>query len=418
MKYIKRINESLLEQYLSIFKGVLIVGPKFSGKTTLAKVYSKSEITLTPLNMEDYKTMLNLNPDVFFKGEKPKLIDEWQLIPEVWDLVRHQVDKEVGRGLYLLTGSSSANFDLNVHSGAGRIGRMLIRPMSLYEVGASNGLVSLKKLFAGKTYNYVKSNLDVNDYALWIIKGGWPLGVYDTEEQAIIRNNAYLDAIVKEDVNKVSNKKYNELRMLKVIESLARFTASETTNTAIIKDLKSLDEGMAVNTLIDYLNVLNKIYIIEDLKAWNPNLRSKTVIRSTPARFFVDPSIGAAALKLTTKRLNSDFKTFGLFFESLVLRDVRIYTESIGGKVYRYKDSANLEVDIILELNDGSWGAIEVKMGSNEFDNAAEKLLRFSENIDESKMGKASFLAIISATEYAYIREDGVHVIPLGTLKN
>ncbi len=418
MKYIKRINESLLEQYLSIFKGVLIVGPKFSGKTTLAKVYSKSEITLTPLNMEDYKTMLNLNPDVFFKGEKPKLIDEWQLIPEVWDLVRHQVDKEVGRGLYLLTGSSSANFDLNVHSGAGRIGRMLIRPMSLYEVGASNGLVSLKELFAGKTYNYVKSNLDVNDYALWIIKGGWPLGVYDTEEQAIIRNNAYLDAIVKEDVNKVSNKKYNELRMLKVIESLARFTASETTNTAIIKDLKSLDEGMAVNTLLDYLDVLNKIYIIEDLKTWNPNLRSKTVIRSTPARFFVDPSIGAAALKLTTKRLNSDFKTFGLFFESLVLRDVRIYTESIGGKVYRYKDSANLEVDIILELNDGSWGAIEVKMGSNEFDSAAEKLLRFSENIDESKMGKASFLAIISATEYAYIREDGVHVIPLGTLKN
>ncbi|MGI6359871.1 MAG: ATP-binding protein [Acholeplasmatales bacterium] len=418
MKYIKRINESLLEQYLSIFKGVLIVGPKFSGKTTLAKVYSKSEITLTPLNMEDYKTMLNLNPNVFFKGEKPKLIDEWQLIPEVWDLVRHQVDKEVGRGLYLLTGSSSANFDLNVHSGAGRIGRMIIRPMSLYEVGASNGLVSIKELFEGKNYNYTKSSLNVNDYALWIIKGGWPLGVYDTEEQAIIRNNAYLDAIVKEDVNKVSNKKYNELRMLKVIESLARFTASETTNTAIINDLKSLDEGMAVNTLLDYLNVLNKIYIIEDLKAWNPNLRSKTVIRSTPARFFVDPSIGAAALKLTTKRLNSDFKTFGLFFESLVLRDVRIYAETIGGKVYRYKDSTNLEVDIILELKDGRWGAIEVKMGSNEFDSAAEKLLRFSANIDESKMGKASFLAIISATEYAYKREDGVYVIPLGTLKN
>lgn len=418
MKYIKRINESLLEQYLSIFKGVLIVGPKFSGKTTLAKVYSKSEITLTPLNMEDYKTMLNLNPNVFFKGEKPKLIDEWQLIPEVWDLVRHRVDKEVERGLYLLTGSSSVNFDLNVHSGAGRIGRMIIRPMSLYEVGASNGLVSIKELFEGKNYNYTKSSLNVNDYALWIIKGGWPLGVYDTEEQAIIRNNAYLDAIVKEDVNKVSNKKYNELRMLKVIESLARFTASETTNTAIINDLKSLDEGMAVNTLLDYLNVLNKIYIIEDLKAWKPNLRSKTVIRSTPARFFVDPSIGAAALKLTTKRLNFDFKTFGLFFESLVLRDVRIYAEAIGGKVYRYKDSTNLEVDIILELNDGRWGAIEVKMGSNEFDSAAEKLLRFSANIDESKMGKASFLAIISATEYAYKREDGVYVIPLGTLKN
>lgn len=418
MKYIKRINESLLEQYLSIFKGVLIVGPKFSGKTTLAKVYSKSEITLTPLNMEDYKTMLNLNPNVFFKGEKPKLIDEWQLIPEVWDLVRHRVDKEVERGLYLLTGSSSVNFDLNVHSGAGRIGRMIIRPMSLYEVGASNGLVSIKELFEGKNYNYTKSSLNVNDYALWIIKGGWPLGVYDTEEQAIIRNNAYLDAIVKEDVNKVSNKKYNELRMLKVIESLARFTASETTNTAIINDLKSLDEGMAVNTLLDYLNVLNKIYIIEDLKAWKPNLRSKTVIRSTPARFFVDPSIGAAALKLTTKRLNFDFKTFGLFFELLVLRDVRIYAEAIGGKVYRYKDSTNLEVDIILELNDGRWGAIEVKMGSNEFDSAAEKLLRFSANIDESKMGKASFLAIISATEYAYKREDGVYVIPLGTLKN
>lgn len=418
MKYINRINEKLLNSYLKIFKAVLIVGPKFSGKTTLSKQYAKSSIFLTPLNINDYTTMLNLNPDIFFEGNKPKLIDEWQLIPEVFDLVRHQVDKEEGRGLYILTGSSAANFDFNRHSGAGRIGRMIVRPMSLYELGVSSGEVSLKEMFEGKSYNYVNSKVSVNDYALWIIKGGWPEGINDTEEESIIRNNSYLDALVKEDVNKVSNKTYNELKMKKVIESLSRFIGSETNNNQIIRDLKSLDESMVINTLIDYLDVLNKIYIIEDLNSWNPNLRSKTTIRSTPARFFVDPSIGASALKLTTKRLNSDFNTFGLFFESLVLRDIRTYAESIGGKIYRYKDSSNLEIDIIIELNDGRWGAIEVKMGSNEFDKAAKNLLSFTEKINKDIMGEPSFLAIVSATNYAYKREDGILVIPLGLLKN
>lgn len=394
------------------------MGPKYSGKTTLAKKYSNSSITLTLLNIDEYRTMLNLSAHIFFSGEKPKLFDEWQLIPEVWDLTRHQVDQEEGRGLYILTGSSAANFDINMHSGAGRIGRMIIRPMSLYEVGASSGEISLKELFNNIEVNYLKSNLDVKDYAHRIIKGGWPEGINDTETQAIIRNNAYLDAVVKEDVNKVSNKKYNELRMLKIIESLARFTASKTSNTAIIKDLKSLDESVSVNTLVDYLDVLNKIYIIEDLKSWNPNLRSKTTIRSTPARFFVDPSIGAAALKLTSKRLLNDFSTLGLFFESLVLRDFRVYAEAIGGEVFRYKDSSNLEVDLIIQLNDGSWGAIEVKMGSNEFDKAAQNLIKFANKVDEQKMGKPSFLAIVSATEYAYKREDGILVLPLGVLKD
>lgn len=362
--------------------------------------------------------MLNLNPDVFFEGNKPKLIDEWQLIPEVFDLVRHQVDKEEGRGLYILTGSSAANFDFNRHSGTGRIGRMIVIPMSLYELGVSSGEVSLKDMFEGKSYNYVNSKVSVNDYALWIIKGGWPEGINDTEEESIIRNNSYLDALIKEDVNKVSNKTYNELKMKKVIESLSRFIGSETNNNQIIRNLKVLDESMSINTLVDYIDVLNKIYIIEDLNSWNPNLRSKTTIRSTPARFFVDPSIGASALKLTMKRLNSDFNTFGLFFKSLVLRDIRTYAESIGGKVYRYKDSSNLEIDIVIELNDGRWGAIEVKMGSNEFDKAAKNLLSFSEKINKDIMNEPSFLAIVSATNYAYKREDGILIIPLGLLKD
>ncbi|MDD4157403.1 MAG: DUF4143 domain-containing protein [Candidatus Cloacimonetes bacterium] len=418
VKYIKRINESLLDMYLRTFKAVVIVGPKFSGKTTLAKQYAKSSIILTPLNMDDYKTMLQLNPDVFFAGGKPKLIDEWQLIPETWDLLRHQVDKEEGRGLYILTGSSAANFNENMHSGAGRIGRMIIRPMSLFEVGASSGQISLKELFEGEAFNYLKSELTVNDYALWIIKGGWPEGINDTEEQAIIKNNAYLAAVVKEDVNKVSGKTYNELRMLKIIESLARRTASEATNVGIINDLKTLDESTSPNTLVDYLDVLNKIYILDDLKNWNPNLRSKTTIRSTPARFFVDPSISAAALKLTSKRLNADFNAFGLFFEALVLRDLRIYSEVIGGELFRYKDRSDLEIDMVIQLNDGRWGAIEVKMGSHEFDKAATNLIKFANKVDQKAMGKPSFLAIISATEYAYVRDDGVLVIPLGVLKD
>lgn len=418
MKYIYRINQAQLEKYLSIFKAVALVGPKYSGKTTLAKQFAKSEILLTVSNMNDYKTMLQLSPSVFFDGDKPKLFDEWQLIPEIWDLTRHQVDRMEGRGFYILTGSSAANFDKNMHSGAGRIGRMMIRPMSLFEVGCSDGSVSLDDLFNGKTYNYIKSRVDVRDYALWIVKGGWPDAIYDTEDQAIIRMRQYLDALLKEDINKVTGRKYSELKMRKVVESLARFTASEITNIGIVSDVKNLDESITENTLIDYLDVLNKLYIIEDLKSWNPNLRSKTIIRSTPARFFIDPSIGAASLGMTTDRLLADFNTFGLYFEALTVRDLRIYSETLGGGIYRYKDKSGLEIDSIIRLNDGRWAAIEVKMGSHEFDSAAVRLIDFANKVDHEKMGKPSFLAIVSATEFAYTRPDGIHVIPLGCLKD
>ncbi len=418
MEYIKRLSEKKLEFYLSSFKSVAIVGPKFSGKTTLAKRFAKSDIYLTSLNIDENKTILQLNPGLFFTGDKPKLIDEWQLIPEVWDLVRHQVDKEKGRGLYILTCSSAANLDKTRHSGAGRIGRMIVRPMSLFETSVSSGEASLSDLLDGKKFDSFKSNVSVEEYAKWIIKGGWPEGIYDTEKQAISKNRAYLDALVKEDVNKVTDKTYNELRMRKIIESLARNTASEATNVSIESDVKAMDESISQNTLVDYLDVLNKLYIIEDLKAWNPNLRSKAVIRTSPARFFVDPSIGAASLGLTSTRLLSDFKTFGLFFEALVLRDIRVYADVNQGEVYRYKDSSGLEIDMIVELDDGRWGAFEIKMGSHQLDQAAMNLHKLADNIDETKMMKPSFLAIITATEYAYRREDGVLVIPLALLRD
>lgn len=418
MQYIRRLNHKLISEYLKIFKAVLLVGPKYSGKTTLAKQFANSEILITPLNLNDYRTMLSLSPGVFFDGEKPKLIDEWQLLPEVWDLTRHQVDKMNGRGFFILTGSSAANLDNNMHSGAGRIGRLVVRPMSLYEVGASNGSVSLESLFRGATLQYQVSNLKVEEYATWIVKGGWPDGINDIESQAIIRMKQYVDALCKEDVNKVTSSKFNELKMRKLLESLARNTASEVTNTKIRDDVSALDESISLNTLTDYLDVLNKLYIIEDLKPWNPNLRSKTVIRSTSARFFTDPSIAAAALRITSKQLCNDFKTFGFLFESLVLRDLRVYAENLNGEVFRYKDKSGLEVDMIVHLPDGRWGAIEVKMGSHEFDIASENLHKLANRIDTETMQKPSFLAIISATPYAYTREDGVHVIPLGVLKD
>ncbi len=418
MTYIKRLSEKKLELYLNTFKSVAIVGPKFSGKTTLAERFAKSEIYITRNNIDQNKTMLQLNPKLFFAGEKPKLIDEWQLIPDIWDLVRHQVDKEDGRGIYILTGSSAANFDEKIHSGAGRMGRMIVRPMSLFESKISNGDISLKDLFEEKQFGMVKSGVNIETYAKWIIKGGWPEGIDDPENQSIIKNVSYLDALVKEDVNKVTNKIYNELRMRKVIESLSRNTASEVTNTKIESDVKATDESISQNTLVDYLDVLNKLYIVEDLKSWNPNLRSKTVIRTSPARFFVDPSIGAASLGLTSKRLLSDFETFGLFFEALAVRDIRVYSDVNEGRVYRYKDSSGLEIDMIVQLNDGRWGAIEVKMGSHQFDQAAKNLISLSNKIDKNIMMKPSFLAIITATEYAYAREDGVLVIPLGVLKD
>jgi uncharacterized protein len=416
--YKHRLLEKTLTEYLNTFKAVALIGPKFCGKTTLSERFSKSSIYLNPLNKNDYMTMLQLSKSEFLSSPYPKLIDEWQLIPEIWDVIRHEVDHKEGRGFFILTGSSAANLDETAHSGAGRISRLTLRPMSLYESSVSTGEVSLNDLFLNSTVQYKKSSVKVEDYAKWIIKGGWPESIDDTEEQSIRRMQSYVDALVKEDINKVSSKKYNENRTRKILESLARYTASETTNQNIIKDLSSFDSSTSENTLVDYLDVLNKLYIIEDLQAWNPNLRSKTVIRSTPARFFIDPSIGAIALKLTSSKLLKDFETFGLFFEALVIRDLRIYAEVLGGQVYRYKDKSGLEIDAIIQLNDGKWGAVQVKMGSHLFDDAADKLKKFAEKIDTKKMGDPSFLTIISATEYAYQRDDGVYVIPIGMLKD
>lgn len=416
--YKNRLLEKTLTEYLNTFKAVALVGPKYCGKTTLSERFSKSSIYLNPLNKNDYKTMLQLSKSEFLSSPYPKLIDEWQLIPEIWDVIRHEVDHKEGRGFFILTGSSAANLDQTAHSGAGRISRLTLRPMSLYESGVSTGEVALNDLFLNSKIQYKKSSVKVEEYAKWIIKGGWPESIDDTEEQSIRRMQSYVDALIKEDINKVSSKKYNENRTRKILESLARYTASETTNQNIIKDLSALDSSTSENTLVDYLDVLNKLYIIEDLQAWNPNLRSKTVIRSTPARFFIDPSIGAIALKLTSSKLLNDFETFGLFFEALVIRDLRIYAEVLGGEVYRYKDKSGLEIDAIIQLNDGNWGAVQVKMGSHLFDDAAEKLKKFAEKIDTKKMGNPAFLTIISATEYAYQRDDGVYVIPIGMLKD
>ncbi|HPX84294.1 MAG TPA: DUF4143 domain-containing protein [Bacilli bacterium] len=416
--YRHRLLEKTLKDYLDTFKAVALLGPKFCGKTTLAEQFAKSSIYLDPLNKNDYKTMLQLNKDEFLSSPYPRLIDEWQLIPEIWDVIRHEVDHKNGRGFFILTGSSAANLDATTHSGAGRISRLTLRPMSLYETGVSSGEVSLHQLFSKPVIIHQKCGVSVADYAKWIVKGGWPEGINDTEQQSIRRMRSYVDALVKEDINKVTSKKYNENRTRKILESLARYTASETTNKKILFDLSALETLTAENTLLDYLDVLNKLYIIEDLKAWNPNLRSKTVIRSTPARFFIDPSIGATVLKLTSANLLKDFETFGLFFEALVIRDLRIYAEVLGGEVYRYKDKSGLEIDAIIQLYDGQWGAIQIKMGSHLFDDAAEKLKKFAEKIDSDKMREPSFLAIISATEYAYQREDGVYVIPIGMMKD
>jgi len=416
--YKQRILEKTLKEYLDTFKAVALVGPKFCGKTTLSERFSKSSIYLNPLNVSDYKTMLQLNKDEFLSLPYPKLIDEWQLIPEIWDVVRHEVDHLDGRGFFILTGSSAANLEKTAHSGAGRISRLTLRPMSLYESGVSSGEISLQKLFSNNKITYKKCGVTVQDYAIWIIKGGWPEGMNDSEQQSIRRMHSYIDALIKEDINKVTTKKYNENRARKILESLARYTASETTNQKILNDLDSMETSTAENTLVDYLDVLNKLYIIEDLKAWNPNLRSKTVIRSTPARFFIDPSIGSSVLQLTSAKLLKDFETFGLFFEALVIRDLRVYAEALDGEVYRYKDKTGLEIDAIIQLRDGRWGAVQVKMGSHMFDDAADKLNKFAEKVDAKKMEEPSFLAIISATEYAYQQEDGIYIIPIGMLKD
>lgn len=419
-EYMKRIADEILRKRLETSGAVLIEGPKWCGKTRTATEISKSKLYMQdPDKTNSYLKAADTKPSLLLKGEVPRLIDEWQMAPVLWDAVRFAVDQRGEVGQFILTGSAVPSDNAVFHTGTGRISRLLMRTMSLYESGESNGTVSLSALFDGETEIEAFSDLEIEKIAELIVRGGWPASVADEKKNALRHSIDYVEAIINADVSRVDNIEKNPIRVRALLRSLARNISTMATLKTIKDDIAMGDADGAISekTIGGYLNALNRIYVTENLQAWNPALRSKTAIRTSPKRQFTDPSIATAVMRLSPEQILEDFNYFGFLFESLCDRDLRIYTEAIDGQVFHYRDSSGLEADAVLVLNDGRWAAVEIKLGDREIEEAAEHLLTLSRKIDVQKMNPPTFLMILTGNEVAYRRKDGVFVVPIGCLK-
>jgi predicted AAA+ superfamily ATPase len=420
MDYLKRISDEKLELLLRAKGAVLIEGPKWCGKTSSAEMFAKSVLYMQdPDTSKANRLTAQTKPSLLLEGETPRLLDEWQVAPELWNAVRFAVDKGNASGRFILTGSVVPTRTDDMHTGTGRIARMKMRTMSLFETGESTGEISLAALFNGVADPEGRSNISVEALAFLINRGGWPAVARETDERIALTVAAdYLEAVANEDISKADGIEKNPDRVRALMRSISRNISNEARTTTILNDLIANDEALSQVTVDQYVSALKKIFVIEDLPAWSAKLRSKTAIRTAAKRHFTDPSIAAAALRATPKRLLSDFNTFGFLFESLCVRDLRIYAESIDGNVYHYRDKSGLETDAIIELADGRWGAAEIKMGAGEIEDASKNLLRLKQAVDTEKMNEPSFLMVLTGTEYAFRMKNGVLVVPIGCLKN
>ena len=419
-KYLPRIADAKLILALQAMGAVLIEGPKWCGKTSTAEHIAKSVLYMQdPDTFDENMLKAKTKPSLLLEGETPRLLDEWQVAPVLWNAVRFAVDKRQETGQFILTGSVVPVRTSDMHSGTGRISRMKMRTMSLFESGESSGEISLEDAFDEKTEMFGKSIITLEQIAFILTRGGWPAAVNESNEiLALKKVSDYYEAVVYEDISRVDNVGKNPDRVRSLMRSLSRNVSSEASTTTILNDLRANDESLSQVTIDQYINALKMLYVIDDLPAWSPSLRSKTAIRTTAKRHFSDPSIATAALGATTKRLFNDFNTFGLLFEALCIRDLRIYADSLGGNVYHYRDAKGIEVDAIIQLQDGRWGAVEVKMGAGDIETAAKNLIGFKANIDTGKMREPSFLMVLTATTSAFQMDNGVLVVPLGCLKN
>ena len=421
-RYKKRIADILLDRKLEDIGAVLIEGPKWCGKTTCAEQKAKSVIYMNdPKKSSMYMQLAKMSPQTLLEGETPKLIDEWQLAPSLWDTIRFEVDHRDGEGFFILTGSAvPAKTDEIWHTGTGRFARIKMRPMSLWESEDSTGTISLAALFNGSAQTAITDEKRLEDIAFLLCRGGWPKATLQKKETALERVYDYYDAVVNADISRVDNVERDAERTKRLMRSYARFQGSQTSISKIKDDMKAND-AMTVNddTIGSYIKALEKIFVIEDMPAWNPNLRSKTAIRTSDTRYFVDPSIAVAALGLGPKDLMNDLNTFGLLFETMCVRDLRVYADALGGTVYHYRDKNGLECDAVVHLRNGSYGLIEIKLGGdNLIEEAAETLKELANKIDTTKMKSPSFMMVLTALgSYAYQREDNVWVVPVGSLK-
>lgn len=421
-RYKNRIADKILSDKLEAKGAVLIQGAKWCGKTTTASQQAKSILYMqNPRDKKQNIELAQIDPGLLLEGKTPRLIDEWQIAPQLWDAIRFEVDQRDAFQQFILTGSSvPANMDFTSHSGTGRITRMLMRPMSLYESEDSNGSVSLKELFEGNKIA-TKSDLDIKTLAYLICRGGWPKAVGQSERIALSQVYDYLDAVIESDISQVDGVIRNPLRARLLMKVFSRYIGSPGKVSKIRQDMCVNDsEELSDKTIYDYINALKRIFVIEDLSAWNPNLRSKTAIRTSDTRYFVDPSIAVAALRLGPQDLLNDLHTFGFLFENLCIRDLRVFADVLDGDLYHYRDKSGLECDAVLHLRNGRYGLIEVKLGGDEaIEDGARNLLKLREKIDTDKMKEPSFMMVLCGTSsYAYQREDEVYVIPIGCLKD
>ena len=422
--YKKRIADVLLADKLDAMGAVLIEGPKACGKTTTAEQQAKSILYMDdPDNMRQNLQLAETNIKRLLQGDNPRLIDEWQIAPQIWDAVRFETDHRKDDGLFMLTGSAVPADDSKInHSGAGRFAFLTMRPMTLWESEESSGDVSLGELFSHPDKVDGGSSLTMEDVAFAICRGGWPKSLNKKTKKAALRQvTEYFEAITRSDISRVDGVERDEYRAKRILRSYARLQGAMAGIPTIVEDMKTNEpESMSDETVISYIKALKKIFVIEDMKAWNPNLRSKTAIRTSDTRYFVDPSLAIAALGLGPNDLLNDLETMGLFFETLCVRDLRVYAEANDGEVFHYRDKNGLECDAVVHLRNGNYGLIEIKLGGDtRIEEGASNLNALEKKIDTTKMKNPSFKMVLTAVgQYAYMRKDGVMVVPIGCLKD
>ncbi|MDE6361620.1 MAG: DUF4143 domain-containing protein [Clostridia bacterium] len=404
-----------------MFGAICIEGPKWCGKTRTSSFHSKSEIMIgDPSNNFQNRQIAELSPSTVLEGATPRLLDEWQEVPPLWDAVRYTVDQRAEKGQFILTGSSTPNRKGVLHSGAGRIGKLRMRTMSLFESGDSSGKISLKDICDGKFVTALTGEVELKSLANCIVRGGWPGNLDVKAEDAQYLAESYINAILDDDASRIDDIKYDVHKMKLLLRSLARNESTTASNNSIIGDIKEYDgESIDADTLVRYIDVFNRLFLLDNQQPFSTNIRSSVRVKQSEKRHFCDPSLACAILKANPERLMGDLETFGFMFESLCERDLRIYAESFDANLYHYQDYKNREIDAVIELQDGRWCAFEIKLGAKQIDNAAKNLLALSDDI-KSKGGIApsALCVICGMSNAAYMREDGVYVAPITALKN
>ena len=421
-KYIHRIIDNKISEYLQTFGAICIEGPKWCGKTWTSSYHSNSSIFLgDPAGNFQNRKLAEMSPDLILDGDFPRLIDEWQEVPPVWDAVRYKVDQVPQKGQYILTGSATPDHKGIMHSGAGRISKLRMRPMSLYESGDSSGRVSLEEICHGKITPVMSGEVDLRELIRLIVRGGWPGSLELPVNQAALLPMEYLNAVIDDDVYRMDGIKRNTIKMKLLLRSLARNESTTVTNKTLKNDIKEVDdEDIDVETVKEYLDIFARLFITDDQPPFATKVRSSVRVKQAVKRHFADPSLACALLKVTPESLINDLETLGFLFEALCERDLKIYAESFGAKLYHYQDYNGREIDAVVELPDSSWCAFEIKLGANQIDTAAASLLEIKREIEKEEKGRlpAVLGVVCGLANAAYQRPDGVYVIPITALKN